>query len=153
MLCVGSLLAVAVSFFFSISRLNAISCLTVVASACFVISQLKNAPRFLIRAAFVSTLIIAVVSVLPFFEEGVRTFQARWEHSTSEQKGGIQEAVVERFVTNTFVYTYLSLFEAPITGRGIGVGSNVGAQLLTGQVGFTFGESEWQKIIIELGPL
>jgi len=152
-LCFASLLAVVIAFFFSISRLNALSCLIVVAVACFVIARLKNASRFLIRSVFVGTLIMIAVSSLPFFEEGVRTFQARWEQSTSEQEGGVKEAVVDRFFTNTFVYTYLSLFKTPITGRGVGVGSNVGAKMLTGQVGFNFGESEWQKVIIELGPI
>lgn len=42
---------------------------------------------------------------------------------------------------------------APFFGHGIGVGSNVGARILSGQVGFLLAEDEWGKSFLELGPL
>ena len=42
---------------------------------------------------------------------------------------------------------------APLYGHGIGTGSNVGARLTSGEMGFLLAEEEWGKILLELGPL
>jgi hypothetical protein len=43
--------------------------------------------------------------------------------------------------------------QAPFFGYGIGMGSNVGARLSTGGLGFTLAEEEWGKVLLELGPI
>lgn len=152
LLCLASLLCTFMSVFFSISRLNAISCALVLIAACIAFFRLRNPPKVLMRSLIFGTVILTAVSLLPFFEEGVKTFQARWQEATTETDGGIRKALLGRFFDDNFVYPYHTLMRAPLTGNGIGIGSNVGAKFLTGKLGFSAGESEWQKIIFELGP-
>src|SRR5205085_11057184 len=45
------------------------------------------------------------------------------------------------------------LAEVPFFGAGLGVGTNVGATLLTGQAQFLISEGEWGRILLEMGPL
>jgi hypothetical protein len=43
--------------------------------------------------------------------------------------------------------------EVPLTGAGIGLGTNVGAKLTTGERSFLIAEGEWGSVIGELGPV
>ena len=43
--------------------------------------------------------------------------------------------------------------ELPFFGYGLGMGTNVGSQLLTGNRNFLIAEGEWGRLIGELGPL
>jgi hypothetical protein len=41
--------------------------------------------------------------------------------------------------------------ETPLLGRGLGIGTNAGAALLTGSRSFLLGESEWSRVVAESG--
>jgi len=43
--------------------------------------------------------------------------------------------------------------DQPFFGYGLGMGTNVGAQLLTGKQVFLIAEGEWGRLIGEMGPL
>jgi hypothetical protein len=60
--------------------------------------------------------------------------------------------VVERFI-DLFTKPVKSLSEAPLFGAGIGVGTNVGAKLISGRSGFLLSEGEWERDVDEMGPL
>jgi hypothetical protein len=47
---------------------------------------------------------------------------------------------------------YRGLLDSPLIGHGLGVGTNGGAALATGKVGFLLAEVEWERIILESGP-
>jgi hypothetical protein len=42
---------------------------------------------------------------------------------------------------------------APLLGHGIGIGTNVGAVLFQGRLGYLLAEGEWGRIVLEMGPL
>ena len=54
---------------------------------------------------------------------------------------------------DSFLKPLLSVWDAPFLGHGIGTGTNVGAKYLTGNLTFLMGEGEWQRNILEMGPL
>jgi hypothetical protein len=79
-------------------------------------------------------------------------FLKRWETAAVSSDGDAWQNVTDR-VFGGLLQPFHTMARTPIFGSGIGVGSNVGARLLSGQVGFLLAEDEWNKIILELGPL
>lgn len=77
------------------------------------------------------------------------SFDSRWQDSMAT---GFSDSVFGRII-NEHTSWLDQISNVPLTGNGIGLGSNVGAQLVTGDVGFQLAESEWTKIIMELGPI
>jgi hypothetical protein len=96
--------------------------------------------------------VAGVVSFLPIFGEGRAVFMARWETAASGSDGDAWGSIIGR-VLGGFTQPLYSAAQAPFFGHGIGVGSNVGARLLSGRVGFLLAEDEWSKIFQELGPV
>ena len=103
-----------------------------------------------------SKLVLPVLVLAGFFsliaEQGLTdAFDSRWEDSTV-RGGGIQASIVDRFFGD-YTMAWDEISKADLFGAGIGLGSNVGARLATGEVTFVLAESEWPKIILELGPI
>jgi hypothetical protein len=96
--------------------------------------------------------VAVAVSFLPIFGEGRTAFMSRWETAASGSDGDAWGSLIGR-VTGGFTQPFKSAAYAPFFGNGIGVGSNVGARLLSGRVGFLLAEDEWSKIFMELGPI
>ena len=94
------------------------------------------------------------ISFIPFFDQGIEIFSARVETANSAEasSGGI----VSRFF-NGFLNPFSQVDRIPLLGFGLGMGTNVGAVLLTGKAQFLLSEGEWGRVIFEsglvLGPL
>ncbi|HWN95586.1 MAG TPA: hypothetical protein VNT99_11180, partial [Methylomirabilota bacterium] len=82
------------------------------------------------------------------FAEGIEAFSQRLQE-TQNVEGGL-EAFVQRFV-GTFTKPILFMFDVPFFGEGLGLGTNVGAKLLTGGTDFVLAEDEWERVIQESG--
>lgn len=142
--------AIACAIPFSISRQTALSCgLIILASIPAAIWSGRNL-RYLYRLIIGGGLLTITLSLLPFFLEGVSTFMDRWTSATGEDAGGVKTALIDRYLS--YLIDPL-LVDAPFFGYGIGIGSNAGAKLITGDVGFLMAEGEWSRIILEMGPL
>lgn len=97
--------------------------------------------------------VVAVaVSFLPIFSEGREVFMSRWETAAVGSDGDAWGSLVGR-VVGGFTQPFKAAARAPFFGHGIGVGSNVGARLLSGRVGFLLAEDEWSKTFMELGAV
>ncbi len=90
---------------------------------------------------------VALAALVPAFSEGIARQQARFASA-----GGVKEGIVMRYLS-TFTDGWQAMFYAPTLGYGLGIGTNVGANVLTGRAQFTLGEGEWQRVILESGPL
>jgi hypothetical protein len=90
---------------------------------------------------------VGIVGSFSVFREGLGILQSRIEEAQ-----GIKVGVVERFI-DLFTKPVKSLSEAPLFGAGIGVGTNVGAKLISGRRGFLLSEGEWERDVDEMGPL
>jgi hypothetical protein len=111
----------------------------------------KTIKNFLLGFAIV-LIISAFLSQTALFNEANEAFFARWEDAT-DQEGG------ERGVLGVLDIRVLGAFKegldlakkSPLSGNGIGMGTNVGAMRLSGGVDFLISESEWGLVMGELG--
>ena len=99
-------------------------------------------------------LVLVVATNLDIFHEGRAVFEDRLIEAGDIGSGVIGTAGnwTQR-VFGDFYGGFAALHEAPLLGRGLGVGTNVGASHLTGQLGFLVAEGEWARVILELGPI
>lgn len=107
--------------------------------------------RFLIGAALVSsgTFLLSQTALLG---TSIEAFTQRFETAT-EIEGGIEGTLIDRFMGGMFSAISDS-DDLPFWGRGVGMGTNMGAQLLVGdRTNFLISEGEWGRIIGEMGIL
>jgi hypothetical protein len=129
----------------SISRTLMLSVLVVVAFGGLAV--LRHPQRAL--SIFGPLLLAAITYAVIGNGELTEAFASRWQSSTSS---GFESSIIDRFFSDHLGGLDL-ISSAPLFGHGIGMGSNVGAHFTTGQMGFQLAESEWAKIVLELGPI
>ncbi len=82
----------------------------------------------------------------------VEAFQTRWNDSLMSDRGSFESNILDR-VINDYTQPFQQALNAPLTGHGIGLGTLAGARLTTGKKVFLLAESEWSRIVLEIGPL
>lgn len=144
--------AIAVALPVSISRTVMLG--TGVVAVAFVCALPFASTKFsgLARSLLLLALIGAGLSRLPAFREGTDVFMMRWDSAESSPGASAWTGVVNRTVSGFTNPAYFMQNE-PLLGHGIGTGSNVGARLTSGEVGFLLAEEEWGKVLLELGPV
>jgi hypothetical protein len=149
---IGCGLAIAIALPVSISRTVMLA--TLVVAVAFVLALPFSSAKFssLLRPLLLLGVMAAGLSQLPVFREGTSVFMLRWSTAADESNGAAWGSLVDRTVSG-FTNPYYFLHAAPLFGYGIGTGSNVGARLTTGEVGFLMAEEEWGKVLLELGPV
>lgn len=143
--------AVGISLPVSISRTAMLA--TGLVAAAFVLSVLLSSRRDarIFRVLIAGGILTVGLSALPAFEEGRAVFQQRWETAAVSTGGDAWGNVYNR-IFGGLGQPFRAMLHAAPFGAGIGVGSNVGARLLAGRMGFLLAEDEWTKVILELGP-
>jgi len=101
----------------------------------------------------IAVMIIALVICCSFYFETLdaprEAFAARWTASTTEQ-GGVKVALWDRFVED--LGGGFSVEQSkPLTGLGIGLGTNAGARLYGYSGEFLISEAEWGRVTGEMG--
>jgi len=104
--------------------------------------QMRGAMIFLLLGV---AAVVGLTTLVPIFQEGLAV-----QHERFENGGGVEQGIVMRFAQD-FIAAGGSLSRAPVLGLGLGVGTSVGARLLSGQAEFALGEGEWQRVIMESG--
>ncbi len=101
-----------------------------------------------------AALIMLVATNLDIYNEGRIVFQARLERTGDAEVGIVGKATnwSER-VFSDFTSGYRAMTIAPLFGHGLGMGTNVGAKLLTDELGFLLAEGEWARVFLEIGPI
>ncbi|GAC1426326.1 MAG: hypothetical protein NVSMB7_02780 [Chitinophagaceae bacterium] len=112
------------------------------------------------KPAYVSKMILAVIggivvlgflSQTSYFQTAMEAFSSRFE-TANEVEGGLQGVLIDRYMGGMFGALAQSS-DKPFFGYGLGMGTNVGAMLLTGKQVFLIAEGEWGRLIGEMGPL
>jgi len=113
----------------------------------------KAIRNFLIGTVIVAGLFLAV-SQLPLFQDAREAFDARWRMATEIEGGddGVSGVLTHR-VGGAFLRGMKTIPEVPFFGVGVGIGTNVGAKLATGDRAFLVAEDAWSSTIGELGPV
>ena len=128
---------------------------TTVVCGAFLLFALTRKPQYAGKVAFgiVSALILfAVVSQLSFFQTATEATTTRFTRANETEGGLVQGVIGDRYFGGMLgaIQTSATL---PFFGYGLGMGTNVGAQLLTGKLSFLISEGEWGRLIGEMGLL
>lgn len=145
-------LSIAIALPVSISRGTMIG--TLLVAGVFVVSLAKVGILNLssLRFAIIGVILLVALMFLPIFQEARNAFMDRWDTAAAEVEGNAVGSLVSR-VMKAFFEPFQTMEQTPTFGYGIGVGTNVGAALLSGKLGFLLAEDEWSRVIMELGPL
>lgn len=136
----------------SISRTHFFQTCVFLAFLFIAVLRTKKLKSRFFKFAAIAILAGIILSVSGILDTSIEAFTARFE-SASRSEGGIEGTIGERYLGG-----YLGAFfntDAPIFGYGLGLGTNVGARLMGGDMwsfGFN-GEVEWSRIIGECGLL
>ena len=106
--------------------------------------------NFLLGALATATALFFLLQLPPLkgvIDEGWATTSERFE-TANRHDGGF----LSRFSQSLGLQDE-SLWQAPLFGHGLGLGTNFGAKAISGQVGFALAESEIQRVILESGML
>jgi hypothetical protein len=110
-----------------------------------------NLFRRLLKGAITAAAVIAVVSQFGAFQDGLATLSARISVAADVEGGS--SGVVDRAFSD-FTKPFELWSEVPNFGHGLGMGTNVGAKLLTGDSSqFLLAETEWARVLMESGPV
>lgn len=144
---------VLLGIYMSINRTNAVLCgwVLLVGSGAAIFA-LPNAPKQIVRIVMLVGLAALLASRLPQFNEGMEAFNSRWQSATGTNLSGFQSNIIMRFLDGISLPTGL-LFDTPILGYGVGSGTQMAQGFMTGHHGFALGESEWPRLILEMGPM
>ena len=109
--------------------------------------------NFLIGSVIVAALFLGV-SQLDLFQDAREVFDARWRMATEIEGGddGVTGVLTHR-VGGAFLRGLKTIPEVPFFGVGIGIGTNVGAKLATGDRAFLIAEDAWSSTVGEFGPV
>ncbi|MFN9710991.1 MAG: hypothetical protein ACK55K_06240 [Bacteroidota bacterium] len=119
----------------------------------YLFTLIKNSYLFwrLSLISIFSVLLLVYLSNADFFSTSIDVFRERFEKA-NESEGGIEGVVLNRFLGSISNSLDLSS-ELPFWGYGLGLGTNVGSLLNTGQLQFIISEGEWGRVIGEMGAL
>ena len=155
--CAIAAIALVVAVPVSISRGLLAGYLQVIAAliAALVLSRTRIMPVVCGLIALIVAVWIA--TSLPGFQQTSAAFATRWElaaaaeaqDSSSVVSSGL--GVFETRILSRYTDPLSNLDAVPILGYGIGIGSNVGAKRLTGELTFLVGEGAWKSSLGELG--
>lgn len=148
LLLVASSIALVVAVPLSISR---IVFFQIILSGLFAMVIAARKPQNLIRfilALFSILLFFLLISNFEFFQTAIYVFTQRFE-SASKAEGGVSGTLIDRFLGGSI--GALANLDIEIFGKGLGIGTNAGAKLMTGERGFLISEGEWGRLIGEMG--
>ena len=126
----------------------------VLVSCLFVVLASLRKPKYLLNlivAGIGILMALLLLSNTEFFQTAIEAFAMRFD-AASDTEGGVQGTLVERFL-GELLSSITNSAQLPFFGYGIGLGTNAGSKLLTGEVTFLVAEGEWGRIIGEMGVL
>ena len=128
------------------------ACAVVVASLLIVLLLRPGAVnRF--GQVLVGTVVLGyVVTATPIFKEGLNVLTTRFTDVAESEEQSIAIGLISR-VFEGFAESVRIFPTAPFFGYGLGVGTNAGAKIVTGQTTFLLAEGEWARLIFESGPI
>jgi hypothetical protein len=106
----------------------------------------------LINLGVVGLIALLILSQTSVFKVSTSAFTERFE-SANEQEGGAEGILVDRFLGGLLGALEYAGQDESLLGKGMGMGTNVGAKLLTGNVTYLIAEGDWGRIVGEMGPI
>jgi hypothetical protein len=105
--------------------------------------------------ALANSLIVVLIAIfvlgqIDLFHEGRAVLNQRFEvgQEIEQEQGGMSGRFLGELIT-----PWKWILDIPFFGVGLGVGTNVGATVLTGKTQFLISEGEWGRLLLEMGPV
>jgi len=120
----------------------------------FLVLAVSRKPKYfgkLVVAILGGLVIVITLSQLNMFKTATEAFTSRFT-SASGSEGGLKGTFSNRAVGG-LIHSIKIAVDQPILGYGIGMGTNVGSMLLSGNRDFLIAEDEWARESGELGPI
>lgn len=120
----------------------------------FTVIAISRKPEYfpkLLLAVVSVMLLLAILSQTSFFNTATAAFTARFENASSVE-GGVASSLVERYFGG-MISAVSDTNALPFFGYGMGMGTNAGSAILTGDRAFLIAEGEWGRLIGEMGVL
>lgn len=128
--------------------------LTSVFAFMYILLKLKN-PNIVIKFSIIACFLLSLfylISEIPFLQEPMAAFYERFT-TANESEGGTISGVLGNRYFGGFMRELLTAQNVPLSGFGLGMGTNVGSSLLVGGRSFLISEGEWGRVIGEQGTL
>ncbi len=110
--------------------------------------------RGYLRLIIAVGVVLLIATNLNIYFEGRHVFEARLEETGDLQRTFSEKAASwSQRIFGDLADGFRVAKKAPVLGYGLGVGTNVGAKLLRGRLGFLLAEGEWARVILEIGPI
>jgi hypothetical protein len=148
---IGATVALIASIPLSISRTLIF---TVAVCGIFMVGALLRQPKYIGKTmiGFLGVcVLLAALSQLHFFQTAMEALVSRFVSADSIE-GGLQGTLGDRYLQG-MLSAITNSTQLPFFGYGLGMGTNVGASLLTGSTSFLISEQEWGRLIGEMGLL
>jgi hypothetical protein len=107
----------------------------------------------LLITVFVFYVAFAVLqNYVEIFSLGTEVFMDRVEaaNKSTGSEGGLKDSILLR-VADDIVRPFVNLFSQPMFAGNLGMGTNAGAQMLTGKISFLVSETEFGRLVGEQG--
>ena len=128
------------------------ACAVVVCSLIPVLLLRPSAVNRFGQALLLAVVIGYVATRTSVFKEGLNVLTTRFSDVAESEQQSIAMGLISR-VFDGFSESVQALPNAPGLGYGLGVGTNAGAKIVTGQTTFLLAEGEWARLIWESGPV
>lgn len=136
----------------SISRTNFFQTIVFLGFLGFAAIRKRTMKAKFLKFTLIIVLVIVVMMILHIGSTSMQAFTERFK-TANEVEGGVRGTLGDRYLGG--LLSALSASNIPFFGYGIGLGTNVGAKLMGGNM-YSFGfnaEVEWGRIIGECGML
>jgi hypothetical protein len=128
------------------------SCVIVLGSLLLVIFLRPEAVNRAGQALLVALVLGFIVSRIPIFREGLNVLTTRFNEVAEATEQSVARGIIARLFSG-FGESAFVIGKAPWFGYGLGIGTNAGANILTGHSSFLLTEGEWSRVLLESGPL
>ena len=126
----------------------------IVITVAFAFISVSKNPKYIgrmILAGIGIAIVLSLLNRLDFFQKSTEALVSRYTDA-SFAEGGLEGTLGNRFLGG--LLNAVQATDQPFFGYGRGMGTNVGAKLLTGDVdGFLIAEEEWGRLIGEMGTV
>lgn len=149
LLLIAASVALCIAIPISISRTLFFSVTFTLFFLLIAVARNSSKSKQIIMISAIVFIIFVILSQLSFFQTATEAFSARFTNASTNE-GGLEGTLGNRYFGG-LVNAFNVSADFPFFGYGIGMGTNVGSQLLTGEVQFLIAEGEWGRLIGEMG--
>ena len=114
-------------------------------------TSFSNIMKIILTVCILSLLIIVLQETTSAFNVGSEVFMSR-VNTASDQSGGFENSFFSRAI-NGFIDPIINIINLPLFTGNLGMGTNAGAQILSGKTDFLIAEDELSRITGEQGLL